>query len=187
MPALARRWVRCPSAAGDTIPRMDFDRLANRHRDAVYRQMVRVCGNHDDAEDALAQALVQAYQARVALRDEEAFKGWLSQIARRICGRMRRSNIALPTELLDIPIDAEDIEGRLEEQRMQACVKAALASLPEPYRQVYELRDLQELSGEETAERLEISLAAMKSRLHRARAMMREAIDSTMCPDLFER
>jgi RNA polymerase sigma-70 factor, ECF subfamily len=68
---------------------MDFDRLAQRHRDAVYRQMVRVCGNRDDAEDVLVEALVSAYRHMESLRDEGAFRGWLATIGRRVCGKVR--------------------------------------------------------------------------------------------------
>ena len=59
---------------------MDFERLMKLHKDAVYRQLVRTCGNRDDAEDALVEALTSAHRSLETLRDEKAFRGWLAQI-----------------------------------------------------------------------------------------------------------
>ena len=69
---------------------MDFDQLVAEHKDAIYRQMVRVCGDRDDADDALVEALGRAYRSLDQLREPEAFRGWLTQIGRRVCLRMRR-------------------------------------------------------------------------------------------------
>ncbi len=168
---------------------MDFERLAARHKDAVYRQMVRACGNPDDAEDALAEALLRAHQAMGSLREPEAFQGWLAQIARRVCGRMRRRErlapllalSALEGEGLEIADPGPGLEAELEGKELRSCVAEALGALDEPYRQAYLLRDVDGLSGEEAAERLGISLAALKSRLHRARKAVRERLDLSLC------
>jgi RNA polymerase sigma-70 factor (ECF subfamily) len=63
----------------------DFETLANQHKDAVYRQMVRVCGNREDAEDVLIEALLKAYRNLDRLRDAVAFRSWLGRIASRCC------------------------------------------------------------------------------------------------------
>ena len=57
----------------------NFERLANQHKDKVYRQMVRVCGNHEDAEDVLIEALLKAYRHMEQLHDVESFRPWLSR------------------------------------------------------------------------------------------------------------
>jgi len=168
---------------------MDFETLVTRHKNAVYRQMVRVCGNQDDAEDALSEALLRAYRALDALRNDEAFRGWLLQIARRVCGRMKRKERLLP--ILDMSSMEQDgweaadpgvgTDVLVQEKELKACVAHALSSLEEPYRQAYILRDVEGLSGEEAAEELGISLAALKSRLHRARQQVREQIDFALC------
>jgi RNA polymerase sigma-70 factor (ECF subfamily) len=67
---------------------------------------------------------------------------------------------------------------------MKELLLAAVASLPEPERDVYQLRDLENISGEETAVRLGISLVAMKSRLHRARAGVRRHLDKVLAPHI---
>ena len=64
--------------------------------------------------------------------------------------------------------------------QMRALLRSAVAELAPPYREVYELRDLEELPGEEVAARLGLSLRAMKSRLHRARAMVREHMETAL-------
>lgn len=165
---------------------MDIERLILTHKDAVYRQMVRVCGNHDDAEDALAEAMLQALKFAQSLRDEDAFRGWLATIARRICGRLR--NKERLTSLVDwaeseFPEPASNAPDPSEVTlalALKACVNRAVESLPDIYREVYLLRDIEGLDAEETCRRLNISLAAQKSRLHRAREKVRQAIDADL-------
>jgi RNA polymerase sigma-70 factor (ECF subfamily) len=164
---------------------MDFDRLMARHKDAVYRQMVRMCGNPDDAEDVLAEALLNAYRALHQLSDEDAFQGWLAIIARRTCGRLkRRENLAPLLRLADmedkgIEVTADSLspETLALEAETKSCLMRVMAELPPLYREVYELRDLQELPASEVAQRLGITVAAVKSRLYRARAMIRAGIE----------
>ena len=62
-----------------TMPSANFEFLVNQHKDAVYRQMLRVCGNHADAEDVLIEALLKAYRNLDQLRDAGAFRAWLAE------------------------------------------------------------------------------------------------------------
>lgn len=167
---------------------MDFDRLARQHKDAVYRQMYRMCGNHEDAEDVLSEALMKAYRSADGLSSEETFRAWLAQIARRTCGRLKkRENLRPVLSLGSIegsgfePTDEAPTQTELvAEAEMKECVLRAFAALPPMYAEVYEARDIQELSAEETAKKLGITVAAVKSRLHRARAMVRDRIDASL-------
>jgi RNA polymerase sigma-70 factor (ECF subfamily) len=167
---------------------MDFERLSHQHKDAVYRQMVRVCGNREDAEDVLIEALLKAYRSLDDLAAPEAFRSWLARIANRVCWQLRKRESLAPLlqlsvleesggELADRSPSAEEQAGAAE---MKQLFMAALNSLPEDVRAVYELRAIEELSGEQTASRLGISLAAMKSRWHRARKLMRERLDAAL-------
>jgi RNA polymerase sigma-70 factor (ECF subfamily) len=72
------------------------------------------------------------------------------------------------------------VDNALAVQQMKEMLLTAVASLPPDYATVYRMRDLEELSGEEVSQALGISLQAMKSRLHRARAMVRESLDSAL-------
>ena len=165
---------------------MDFDQLMARHKDAVYRQMVRMCGTPDDAEDVLVESLLSAYRALGQLQDEAAFQSWLAIIARRTCGRLKRREALAPVLRL-AELEEQGIEPISEaaspetlaiEAETKACLLSVMHSLPPLYREVYELRDVQERPAREVAEQLGITITAVKSRLHRARALVRAGIDT---------
>lgn len=167
-----------------------FERLVNQHKDAVYRQMLRVCGNHADAEDVLIEALLKAYRHLDQLRDPVAFRAWLARIANRVCWQLRRREALMPLLQLssleeegrEIRSAEASIDVQMEKSQMKALLITAIAGLPEPYRVVYEMRDLQDIPGDDVASKLGISSAAMKSRLHRARALVRERLDDALSP-----
>jgi RNA polymerase sigma-70 factor (ECF subfamily) len=170
--------------------RVDFEKLANQHKDAVYRQMLRVCGNHADAEDVMIDALFKAYRHLDQLDDSVSFRPWLAQIARRVCWQIRRREALLPllqlstvdSEIERLAASTPHPEDAAALSEMRAILKRAVGNLPEPYRQAYELRDLEDLPGPEVAVRLGISVAAMKSRVHRARALVRASLDAALIP-----
>ena len=147
--------------------------------------MVRVCGNREDAEDVLIEALLSAYRSLDTLRDNAAFRAWLSQIARRVCWRLKnRDRLApllqlssLEQEGKQITADTVPADVQLAAREMRETLYRAIDSLPVTLREVYQLRDVEELSGEEVTSRLGLSKAAMKSRLHRARTLLREHLD----------
>ena len=165
-----------------------FETLAAQHKDTVYRQMIRTCGNREDAEDVLIDALLKAYRHLDQLRDAEAFRPWLAKIAKRVCWQLKEREALMPLLQLsqleeegrEIASDQPAMETQIDAGRMKALLQEAVRQLPSQYREVYELRDLEEQSGEAVASHLGISLAAMKSRLHRARAMVRERLDEEL-------
>lgn len=150
--------------------------------------MVRVCGNHADAEDVLIEALLKAYRHLDQLQDSRAFRAWLAKIASRICWQLRKRELLMPLMQLssleeegrEISAHEPSVDVQMELAQMKALLLAAITNLPDPFRAVYEMRDLQNLPGDEVAHRLGISIAAMKSRLHRARALIREQLDSAL-------
>jgi RNA polymerase sigma-70 factor, ECF subfamily len=162
---------------------MQFDDLVNQHKDAVYRQMVRACGNQADAEDVLQDALLNAYRALGTLRDQGAFQAWLATIARNACHRLKKKEALQPLlELserddLHVPSPQPSAESQVVQRDLERCVKGALAALPDTFREVLELRDMQGLTAPEAARRLGITVAALKSRLHRARRLLRHELD----------
>ena len=166
---------------------MDFEKLAVEHKDAVYRQMIRVCGNREDAEDVLIEALLKAYRHLEQLRDPKAFRGWLAQIGKRVCWQLKQREALMPLMQLSVLEDEgrqlsgrEDTESAVALQQMKQLLADALDQLPPVYREAYQLRDVDQLPGEEVAHRLGVSLPAMKSRLHRARAMVRQYLDEKL-------
>jgi len=167
---------------------MDFEALANEHKDAVYRQLVRACGNREDAEDVLIEALLKAYRSLEQLQESKAFRAWLVQIGRRVCWQLKKREALLPVMQLSameeqgtqVSAGGPSVEMDAARSQMKALLQRAIASLPDAERQVYELRDVEELGGEETAAKLIITSAAMKSRLHRARANIRRYMDAAL-------
>src|SRR5579871_2246663 len=152
----------------------DFESLTRRYKDAVYRQMIRVCGNREDAEDVLVEALLKAYRHLDQLRDSGAFRAWLAQIAQRVCWQLKERESLLPLLQLSaledegrqLPGTALTPEAELARREMKQLLDDAIAALPEAYRPVYRMRDVEDLAGDEVAARLNISVTAMKSRLH---------------------
>ena len=174
---------------------VDIEHLVNRHKNAVYRQMVRVCGNHDDAEDALANALLSAYRASKQLSDPSQFQAWLARIATRACTRMRvRDKLRKSLSFTDLQsqgfqfTDSEASPGhQLEMQEMKNCVAKAVQSLPEPYQDVYVRKEFHGQSTQQILDETGLTLAAMKSRLHRAREMVRGSLDNELgCQGMIE-
>jgi RNA polymerase sigma-70 factor (ECF subfamily) len=167
---------------------MNFEELANENKDAVYRQMVRVCGNREDAEDVLIEALLKAYRNLEKLRDSKAFRAWLAQIARRVCWQLKEREALLPLMQLStlqeegrsIASDEIPPEARAAAKEMKEILELAMADMPAKYREVYEMRDVSELPGTEVAKKLGISESAMKSRLYRAREILRERLDAAL-------
>jgi RNA polymerase sigma-70 factor (ECF subfamily) len=167
---------------------MTFEALANAHKDAVYRQLIRACGNREDAEDVLVEALLKAYRGLGQLRDPAAFRAWLAQIGRRVCWQLKERQALEPlvqlSSLEDRGLAATDPapppDVALARRRLQAELRRAVDDLDPGTRDVYVLRDLEGRTGQEVADRLGISLAAQKSRLHRARAQVRRALDRAL-------
>lgn len=150
--------------------------------------MLRVCGNREDAEDVLIEALLKAHRGLDALSAHEAFRTWLGRIASRVCWQLRKKQAlqpllqlsALQEEGFDLADASPSPETQAASAQLKQLLRAALDSLPADYRAVYELRALEELSGEETARRLGLSLPAMKSRWHRARSLLRNRLDAAL-------
>jgi RNA polymerase sigma-70 factor (ECF subfamily) len=167
---------------------VDFEQLANEHKDSVYRQLFRVWGNREDAEDVLIDALLKAYQHMNQLNDPAAFRAWLAQIARRVCWQLKKREALAP--LLQLSMLEEEgtaikdpkppIDSEVALRRMKELLENAVTQLPPSAQEVFVLRDMEELPGEEVSRRLGISLASMKSRLHRARKLLREHVDAAL-------
>ncbi len=167
---------------------VDFDALARQHKDSVYRQMIRVCGNREDAEDVLIEALLKAYRHLDQLRESAAFRAWLAQIAKRVCWQLKERESLLPLlQLSALEDEGREVAGhepppdvQLAQKQMKQLLNHAMDALPALYRPVYELCDVEDLRGDEVAQRLGISRAAMKSRLHRARDLVRTHLDAAL-------
>ena len=131
----------------------------------------RTCSNRDDAEDAVQIALWQLYRKIGALRTAAAFASWLFRIIERECYRLLHARDRL--HALDASLD-DVLRQEPLPMALRKDLVTAIATLPEPYRTVLILRDIDELTAPEAAHQLGISTDAVKSRLHRARALVRD-------------
>lgn len=149
-----------------------LERLLARSLPDLQRYAKRSCQS-DDIEEAVQDALWILYRNVSGLKSVAAFAGWLFQVVRRIClGYMRRRQTHLPIDQLPKSAEHDQTAGDPE---MRAILSGILADLPQIYREAIVLKDIQGLSAEEMAATLNITLEAAKSRLHRSRAMVREA------------
>lgn len=172
----------------DAAARGDDDVLASLvrlHHDRVYRFGLRVCRDGFDADDAVQHAFAKLATRRDVIADQSALS-WLMTVVRNACMRLLRP-FQRQRYALGERVDEEDLtasepspEAVLERWELVRIVHAAISRLDQPYREVLVLRDLEGLSGEETCAALGLETAAMKTRLHRARAMLREQIERRM-------
>jgi len=136
----------------------------------------------------LIEALLKAYRNLNQLRDVVAFRAWLGKIAQRVCWQLKQKEALMPLLQLskleeegrEISQDEPSMEAKMAARQTKQILDEAIRELPELYAEVYRLRDIDELSGGEVARRLGISGAAMKSRLHRARELLRQRLDRAM-------
>jgi RNA polymerase sigma-70 factor (ECF subfamily) len=157
--------------------------LVRTYHDRVYRFGRRVCRDHFDAEDAVQEAFIKLSRRPDVQSDATVFS-WLMSVVRNTCLRLmrpfiRQQNPALAERHSDeAALSSEEIspEKLLERWQLIDGVHRAIATLPTDYRQVLILRDIEGLPGDEVSSMLNISEAAMKTRLHRARSMMRDRI-----------
>jgi RNA polymerase sigma-70 factor (ECF subfamily) len=144
--------------------------------------MVRVCNHKEDAEDALATALLQAFRAHEKLASEESFQAWLATIARRVCSRMRGHPAMQPVlEFAEEHGLINREKSEFEINLIKSCVAEAVESLPPIYKEIYVACELNQMTVVEAAQSLKISHNAAKSRLFRARAMVRDQLDRSVC------
>jgi len=168
-----------------------FDQLVRRHQQRIYRTLVAITRNPDEAEDGLQNVFLSAYQHLGNFQGNSRFLTWLTRIAiNEGTGRLRTRR---ETETLgetsedDVPFRPRDVtawhanpEDLYSLSELRHKLEQALLKLPTKYRVPVMLRDLEQCTAEETAEVLEITVAALKSRLLRGRLMLREALAPMM-------
>jgi RNA polymerase sigma-70 factor (ECF subfamily) len=166
-----------------------FYELIKPYERRVYATAFAVLRNEPDAEEVAQEAFLKAFKYIRQFRAEARFSTWLLQITVNEARMRRRKNHA---DVMEAIVDHEDDEGNyipkdfadwreipsetLERKEVRQKLAEALESLGEKYREVFVLRDMQHLSIEETAKTLEITPASVKTRLLRARLMLRDLL-----------
>src|SRR5258708_654654 len=172
-----------------------FDDLVAAYEKKIFNVIYRILGDYDEAADVTQETFISAYKGFQGFRGDAKVYTWLYQIAINHCrnrlrqrGRMRRIQV----DSLDQPRDWEDSEGGqereipdlsqaphtvLEEKEFRERLLDAMQSLPPDYREVVVLREIQGLSYNEISDATRLSLDNVKTRLSRARAMLRRKLE----------
>ncbi len=164
----------------------DSSAIFETYYDRIYRYTLSMIHDATEADDLTQETFLRAYRELDSLRDAGALVAWLYRIATHVClDRLRQRARRAPQESkadldeVDLPDpDAPSLEQSVVQDEMSACVQNYLADLPDSYRAVILLHDLHGLTGPEIAETLDVSLATVKIRLHRARHRLQTALQA---------
>jgi len=173
-----------------------FEGLVERHRDRVYGLALRMLNSPEDAAEVTQDAFLAAYRHLREFRGDSQFGSWVYRIAAnqalmKLRHRRVVSQVESPLEELDgpnfnergslvddvLPWGGRGAEEEVLDAELRSAIERAAGALGDEYRQVFVLRDLEGMTYEEIAELTRASVPAIKSRLHRARLALRQAIE----------
>ena len=172
-----------------------FDQFVELYRSKLFHYSFMMCGHREDAEEVAQETLMNVFEHLDQLREPERVRSWVFRIAKNACLMKRRKSVFAPTEELSLdelmPVSGMDggqvkiqiadwsalPDAELLRSELRRQLDQAIAELPEIYRAVMLLRDVEELSTAESAEILGISEESVKTRLHRARLAVRQKLD----------
>jgi RNA polymerase sigma-70 factor, ECF subfamily len=173
-----------------------YELLMRRYNQRVYRVVRSVLMNNEDAEDVLQEAWVRAYEHLKQFRGLASFSTWVTKIAfYEALARAKKNKRWMPLEDPGGVImpeaerrqpPTETPEGQAMRAQLGRMLEAAVDELPESYRSVFVLREMEQLNTSETAECLGLSEEAVKTRLHRSRALLRRDLEGRMGPAIVE-
>ncbi|MCL5746151.1 MAG: sigma-70 family RNA polymerase sigma factor [Acidobacteria bacterium] len=173
-----------------------FDHFVDTYRAKLFQYSFLMCGHREDAEEVAQETLFKVFQSLDQLRDPERLKAWVFTIARNACYMKRRKSVFAPQREFSLeelmPAASGDGEGRriqiadwgalpdteVLRKELRGELDRAIGELPDIYRSVVLLRDVEELTTEEAAEVLGVSAEVVKTRLHRARLALRQKLDA---------
>lgn len=173
--------------AGETD---SFDILLRRHNQRVYRAVRAVLRDDAEAEDVTQEAWVRAFSHLDQFESRSRFATWLTRIAvYEAWARARRRRRVDPMDdregsEMTMSSGIRDPEMQASNGELRASLESAIEALPDPYRLVFVLREVEQLSTAETAESLEVSEETVRTRLHRARAHLRRQLLAKIGPTM---
>ncbi|WP_172374073.1 RNA polymerase sigma factor [Mesorhizobium sp. NZP2234] len=171
-----------------------FRAIIKKHNQLLYRIARGVVRNDAEAEDIVQEAYMRAFASLGSFRGDSSLATWLSRIViNEALGRLRkrRHTVAMPenpeAQIIRFPLNpSDDPERTMAQRQILALVERATDSLPDIYRMVFVARVIEGLSMEETADLLGVRPETVKTRLHRARALLRKALDDEIGPVLLD-
>ncbi|WP_404927016.1 RNA polymerase sigma factor [Mesorhizobium sp. ORM16] len=171
-----------------------FRKIMKLNNQRLYRLARGMVRNDSEAEDIVQEAYVRAFTNLGTYRGDASLSTWLSRIViNEALGRLRkgRRTVAMPenseAQIIRFPLNpSDDPERTMAQRQILALVERATDSLPDAYRAVFVARVIEGLSIEETADLLGVRPETVKTRLHRARALLRKALDDEIGPVLLD-
>ena len=175
-----------------------FGAIMQRHNQRLYRIARSVLRSSVEAEDAVQEAYVAAFSHLASYRGDSPLGAWLARIVmNEALGRLRRKPAASEfapieavreAEIIQFPSSAanQDPERTMAQRQILQLVEHATDALPEVYRVVFVTRVIEGMSVEETADLLRIKPETVKTRLHRARALVRDQLDKQIGPVMMD-
>ncbi|GMV14995.1 MAG: hypothetical protein AMXMBFR56_32190 [Polyangiaceae bacterium] len=167
--------------------------LINRYSPSIYRFGMKMCRHEQDAQEIVQDTLLAAARNLRDFRGQSSLSTWLYTIARSYCIKRRRRNVGEPSvheplhelraEGVPELVDARAPDEQAASREIEAALERAIDELEPMYREVLILRDVEGLTAPEVGKVLELSVEAVKSRLHRARAQVRERISPLLAPE----
>ncbi|MBX7143319.1 MAG: sigma-70 family RNA polymerase sigma factor [Oligoflexia bacterium] len=168
-----------------------FEELLERYESKIYNLAMRFTRNQEDAEEVLQDVFTTLYQKLDGFKGNSAFSSWLYRIivnAAFMKLRKRKQNNTVAIEDLAPAVKQQCLDREVSfgnrsdllsiNKEMRDIIEAALNKLPDQYRAVFVLRDVDGLSNQEVSEILDLSIPAVKSRLHRSRLMLRKRLQT---------
>ncbi len=169
-----------------------FGPLVNKYQDRLFNSLLRFCGNYDDAEELCQETFVKAIEGLKAFRRESGFYTWLFRIGMNLAiSRRRRGGLVKFCSLEAADADGEQLlwsldaladcremgpQNTVEQADTNGRVLAAMAELDDEFRIVVVLRDVEEMNYEQIAQVLSLPVGTVKSRLYRARCILKEKL-----------
>jgi RNA polymerase sigma-70 factor, ECF subfamily len=178
-----------------------FDRFVEHFRAKIFHYSWLMCGHREDAEEVAQETLLKVFENFDQLREPERVRPWVFQIAKNACLMKRRKSVFAPSRELSLDeflpaMHQAGGHGKIEiadwsrlpdrqvlQSEMKEVLERAISELPENYRSVILLRDVEELSTIETAGILDLTEDVVKTRLHRARLAVRQTLDQYLRTD----
>lgn len=166
-----------------------FEELVLKHQKAVLNAAFRYTGNPSVAEELTQDVFVRVFRAAKSYRPEARFSTWLFTIVRNVCMnyKMREGKqdhqMDADNDLVEVSQNQENPEQRAIRRELEVKIQKAIMSLPESLRLPLILSQFQQMPYEEVAQALELSVAAVKVRIHRARNALAEILIASRKPD----
>lgn len=168
--------------------RSAFEELVRRNQAKIYNLGLKLLRNREDAADLLQETFIKAYNALSGFKEKSSFSTWLYRIATNFAlMKMRKRKIKFVSldfrrddtgkdYPADIPDWSQNPKAHLENQELKRIIGNATDSLPDRYKTVFVLHDVEGFSTHDISRMMDISLSAVKSRIHRSRLFLRERL-----------